>query len=247
MTTSRLMLIILPAVLASGCGKKNQKMTQEECSAMAENVADISGVPAMKRGLYEKCKDATTERSATMRCFKEAKNLADLDKCKETAPPPEQSEARVNLLQIFDGIDSFFAKEHDGAPPHRCAGYNMLEDPRADSGTVPSLAVDCSAGPEGKCVPTTSPSQPWEYDSSAWDNNPVFGRIGFKMSEPHRYHYAVRAKNYLEDPYGACQFTAQAFGDLDADSIFSTFERAGATDANGTNAAAGLYIDQELE
>jgi hypothetical protein len=43
------------------------------------------------------------------------------------------------------------------------------------------------------------------------------------------------------------QFTAQAFGDLDDDGLFSTFERAGAADENGINAAAGLYIDQEIE
>jgi len=46
---------------------------------------------------------------------------------------------------------------------------------------------------------------------------------------------------------GGCKFTAQAFGDLDEDGVFSTFERSGAADENGTNAGADLYIDQELE
>jgi hypothetical protein len=39
----------------------------------------------------------------------------------------------------------------------------------------------------------------------------------------------------------------QAFGDLDDDGVFSTFERAGAADEIGINAAAGLYVDRELE
>ena len=39
----------------------------------------------------------------------------------------------------------------------------------------------------------------------------------------------------------------QAFGDLDDDGIYSTFERSGAADMSGVNAAAGLYIDNELE
>ena len=47
--------------------------------------------------------------------------------------------------------------------------------------------------------------------------------------------------------YGECQFTAQAFADLDHDDLYSTFERAGAADRNGVNGAAGLYIDQDVE
>ena len=48
--------------------------------------------------------------------------------------------------------------------------------------------------------------------------------------------------------FGECQFTAAAYGDLDDDdTLFSTYERAGAADQQGVNAAAGLYIDQEVE
>ena len=45
----------------------------------------------------------------------------------------------------------------------------------------------------------------------------------------------------------ADQFTAQAFADLDADGIFSTYERSGAGDIQGVNASIGLYVDQEVE
>ena len=250
MLRSALLIFLALVSSAAACKREDEKMTPQECSDMAENVATIVGVPAMKQGLYADCKEAEPEKWALMRCLKDAKSLADLDVCKEKAPaaPPEaQAEARVSLASLFDAIGEFFAKEHEGSPPHRCAGYDMLKDQRGDSGIVPPLSVDCSGGPEGKCVPTSSPSKPWEYDASAWGNNPVFGRIGFEKTEPHRFHYSVRAENYLDNAYGACQFTAQAFGDLDGDGVFSTFERSGAADANGLNGSAGLYIDLELE
>ena len=38
-----------------------------------------------------------------------------------------------------------------------------------------------------------------------------------------------------------------AFGDLGGDGVCSTYERAGAADEFGVNAATGLYIDNELE
>jgi hypothetical protein len=40
---------------------------------------------------------------------------------------------------------------------------------------------------------------------------------------------------------------ALAQTELDGDGVYSTYERAGAADENGVNAAAGLYIDREVE
>ncbi len=158
-----------------------------------------------------------------------------------------RAEARDGLSTLFGDVGDFFAKEQKGSPPHRCAGSGALTNPRGDSGVVPPLSVDCSAGPQGKCVPSSSPGKPWEYDENVWGKNSVFGEIGFEKTEPHRFHYAVRAENDLDDTYGACQFTVQAFGDLDGDGVFSTFERSGAGDAHGLVGAAGLYIDLESE
>ena len=47
--------------------------------------------------------------------------------------------------------------------------------------------------------------------------------------------------------FGNCRATAQAFGDLDGDGAFSTFERSLACDKVGCSAAGGLYIDRESE
>jgi hypothetical protein len=79
-----------------------------------------------------------------------------------------------------------------------------------------------------------------------WANNNVWSGLNFQMEQAHFFHYNFRASN-SGTGYGTCQFSAQAFGDLDDDAIYSTYERSAAADENGVNAAAGLYIDQEIE
>ncbi len=81
---------------------------------------------------------------------------------------------------------------------------------------------------------------------SDWGNNAVWNGLNFQMEQAHYFHYNFVAVN-SNTGFGNCQFTAQAFGDLDADTVMSTYERSGAADNQGVNGAAGLYIDQEVE
>lgn len=165
------------------------------------------------------------------------------------------SEARVQMAKMFDAASAFFNEEHvdrsaigiGGAlpAPHRCPA--MPNQSKGSSGIVPPLSVDCSKGPGGKCVPVAGGSdEPGHYALELWTDNDVFDELNFAMETPHFFHYSFRYDNDASG-FGACQFTAQAFGDLDGDGTFSTYERAGAADENGVNAAAGLYIDQEIE
>lgn len=137
------------------------------------------------------------------------------------------SEARVQLAKMFDAVSRYHG-EHG-----RCPGG--LD---GEAGVTPPISVNCNDGPAGRCTAGDA------YDSSAWGDNEVWSALGFEMAEGHYFHYNIR---WGQDQAGACQFTAQAFGDLDDDGVFSTYERAGAADVNGVNAAAGLYIDQEVE
>nr|MCH9680601.1 hypothetical protein [Deltaproteobacteria bacterium] len=70
--------------------------------------------------------------------------------------------------------------------------------------------------------------------------NVIFSAVGFAPSDP-EFMYSLRWNN---DSRGACQFTAQAFADLDDDEIYATYERASAIDHNGAN-HAGLFVDRE--
>jgi hypothetical protein len=169
------------------------------------------------------------------------------------------SEARVQLAKLFDATSAYFNEEHvsrgevailgaGGAlgelAPHRCPSDGS---PVGESGITPPLAVDCSKGPGGRCTPVTGePAGPGEYAVGVWTESPVWDALNFQQEQAHYFHYNFKWANEGKGS-GACQFTAQAFGDLDGDGVYSTYERAGAADENGVNAAAGLYIDRDVE
>jgi type IV pilus assembly protein PilA len=173
------------------------------------------------------------------------------------------SEARIQLAKLFDSSAAYFNEEHvdrgavatigsgggiTNAASHRCPHPSGT----ATGGTVgptPALATDCNVGPGGHCVPAVGGGGPGYYDMAEWTNETtgMWNALNFQMEQAHYFHYQYRSLNTVTG-FGTCQFTAAAFGDLDDDdTVFSTFERAGAADQQGVNAAAGLYIDQEVE
>lgn len=162
------------------------------------------------------------------------------------------SEAKTNIAKMFDGVSSYYNSEHvergkvlllanGGAKstlaPHRC--------PTNSSGKVdaltPAITLDCNAGPGGRCQPGTGA----QYPMTDWTDNPIWNGINFQMEQGHYYHYGLQGVN--SGSYGDCVFTAQAFGNLDGDAVYSTFERAAAASKDGITAAAGLYVDRDVE
>jgi hypothetical protein len=126
---------------------------------------------------------------------------------------------------------------------HHCPNDGQLS---GEAGITPPLSVDCNEGPGGRCVPSEKAGGPGHYDAALWHDNPVWKALEFEQEYPHYFHYNFEWSNTAEGD-GACEFTVQAFGDLDDDGVFSTFERSGTADSEGVNAAVGLYIDKELE
>lgn len=173
------------------------------------------------------------------------------------------SEARVQIAKMFDAASAYFNEEHvsrgavaiigaggtiggavGGIAPHACPNDGR---PKGNAGLTPPLSVNCNEGPGGRCVPVAGePTGPGEYSMKLWTDNPVWNGLNFQMEQGHYFHYDFRWENEISG-FGACQFTAQAFGDLDDDRVFSTYERSGAADEMGVNAAAGLYVDKEVE
>ncbi len=168
------------------------------------------------------------------------------------------SEARVQIAKMFDAASAYFNEEHvsrgavailgggavTGTAPHQCPNDGRL---KGESGITPPLSVNCNEGPGGRCVPVAgTPRGPGEYSMSQWTDSPVWNGLNFQQEQGHAFHYNFVWEN-TDHGFGTCQFTAQAFADLDDDGVFSTFERAGAADEHGVNAAAGLYIDREVE
>ncbi|WP_172307045.1 prepilin-type N-terminal cleavage/methylation domain-containing protein [Pseudenhygromyxa sp. WMMC2535] len=170
------------------------------------------------------------------------------------------SEAKVQLAKLFDASSAFFKAEHaqrgatgfigDGGlieemAPHRCP--HMEDTPGGgEAGVTPDFGTDCNDGPGGRCVPATGGGGGGYYDIAEWNDNDVWNGLNYLQEQGHYYHYNYKAVNETTG-YGRCQFTAQAFGDLDGDLIYSTFERSGAADQQGVNGAAGQYVKDEVE
>ncbi|HLT40161.1 MAG TPA: prepilin-type N-terminal cleavage/methylation domain-containing protein [Enhygromyxa sp.] len=171
------------------------------------------------------------------------------------------AEAKTQLAKIYDAASSYFKSEHAdrgqtqfigqggnvmSLAPHRCP-HPQDQPTGGAAGTTPDINTDCNAGPGGRCIPAENPPGAGYYDIGLWNDNPVWNGLNYLQEQGHYFHYNFIAVNDPQDGYGRCQFTAQAFADLDADALFSTYERSGAADVNGVNAAIGLYIDQEVE
>jgi type IV pilus assembly protein PilA len=171
------------------------------------------------------------------------------------------SEAKVQIAKLFDSASAYFAEEHVGrggvallgagggvadSISHKCPHTGAYPG-TVDATVTPALGVDCNLGAGAHCIPGDG-SAAGGYDmNAAWNANTIWLALNFQQEQPHFFHYNFVGANDDPDGFGNCQFTAQAFADLDADAIFSTYERSGSADRNGVNGAAGLYIDQELE
>jgi hypothetical protein len=93
---------------------------------------------------------------------------------------------------------------------------------------TPPLGACCKQ-PEGRCAP----------DPTLW-TSPAWLAVRFSMDDPHRYSYQL-----VTD---ATSFTARAFGDLNCDGTYSTFELVGRIQADGSVASPdGVRRVHELE
>jgi type IV pilus assembly protein PilA len=170
------------------------------------------------------------------------------------------AEAKGQLAKLFDSTSAYYQGEVvkrgatqfitsggsiAAAAPHTCPHW-ATNIASGTAGATPPLSLDCNTGPSGRCVPG-NPGSPGYYALTLWTTNDVWSGLSFQQEQGHFFHYDYRYQNQTQG-YGKCQFTAQAFGDLDGDTmVYSTFERSGAADINGVNAAAGLYIHDEVE
>ena len=171
------------------------------------------------------------------------------------------SEAKAQLAKVFDATSAYFNEEHveRGAAqligsggsistraPHLCP-FHANAIAGGGAGVTPPLTLDCNLGPAGRCIPGIGGGSPASYPMSAWTDNQVWNSLNFQQEQGHYFHYNFVYTNNTAG-FGSCQFTAQAFGDLDADqTVYSTFERSGSADQNGVNASAGLFIDNDVE
>lgn len=94
-------------------------------------------------------------------------------------------------------------------------------------------------------TPSAVPSGVKVVDGPAvWDSSPTWHSLSFSIADPHYYSY-----EYVSMGTGTTAlFTARAQGDLDGDSIHSTFERVGQLNAQReVRGSGGVFMANELE
>jgi hypothetical protein len=129
------------------------------------------------------------------------------------------TEAVINVRKLYDGARSYYEENHQFPPNPTTAG------------PVPALGGCCSTG--GKCAPN-----PTLWSDAAWQ------ALRFSMDDPHYYSY-----EYKTSGEGAnATFSVDAYGDLNCNGVYSTFEMVGSIQPDGTvTGEAGLFRDKELE
>lgn len=173
----------------------------------------------------------------------------------------KSAEAKEQLGNIYKATSGYFKAEHaqrgatdfigEGAAiqdlaPHRCP-HPVGTPEGGEAEITPPIDFDCNEGPGSQCIPQGGGGGGGGYyDIALWNDNAVWNGLQFMMESGHYFHYNFIAVNETTG-YGRCQFTAQAFADLDADGTFSTFELSGAADQNGVNRNSGIYEENPTE
>ncbi len=95
-------------------------------------------------------------------------------------------------------------------------------------GPTPPLG-SCCGQPKNRCAP----------DAKLWED-PSWKALGFALEDPHYYSYRFTSDGD--------QFSVGAYGDLNCDGVYSTFEMSGKFMSDGTiGGAGGIYQDRPLE
>jgi len=140
------------------------------------------------------------------------------------------TEAVTNVKKLYDGARSYFEEESNGRGSITPIAKQFPNAPATP--IAPAVTVCCGQAGH-KCAP----------DPSLW-TDASWQALKFSMDDPHYYSYGY-ASSGVDN---ASTFAAQAFGDLDCDTTYSTFEMVGSVQTDGTvTGQAGMFKDSELE
>jgi len=134
-------------------------------------------------------------------------------------------EATMNVRKLFDSSVAYYEAEHSNSSGTILAKQFPASAPIAPGSTC------CGTG--GKCAPNVS-----NFASDSWS------ALNFSVDDPFYYQYKY-------DSAGSdttANFQAWAFGDLDCDTILSTYMRGGSVMADrSVSGGSGLYSKNEIE
>ena len=137
-------------------------------------------------------------------------------------------EATMNVRKLFDSSVAYFEGEHADK-----SGNQLAKQFPTTVGLTP--AASCCGGAGDKCTPNPTNFQ---------DTGGTWSALNFSVDDPFYFRYQY---NSAGTDTGA-NFQAWAFGDLDCDSILSTYERSGSVMSDrSVSGGSGLYSKNEIE
>lgn len=235
------------ALVAAGCGGPSPEAACKHMLELAkkaggdERSTDADALADCKAS-FDKFKErfGAEVASKMAACTMKAKELDDLHDCdpnkfgkpggggKSMTANAKTTEARQFVRRMYDGARAYYMDTP-------MSGASMTPQPAQfpgpSVGPVPPLGDCCKQG--GTCEPV----------AANW-TAPTWVALQFSVDDPHYYSY-----KYKVSPDGM-SYTVSAYGDLDCDGVYSTFEMYGKIDessAGGPIGKAGIYIDKTLE
>ncbi len=152
------------------------------------------------------------------------------------------TEAIDQLDKIYKGAAVYYtnqriSREGDKLPCQFPAPTGMIP-PVGPNGEHPCCSSKYDSDGDGRCD-----SMPELWDDSTWS------ALSFQMNDQHYFAYEFDSRGELSDAY----MTATAYGDLDCDGVWSTFQRLAFGDPQATRSecsirgAAAFYVENETE
>jgi hypothetical protein len=137
----------------------------------------------------------------------------------------KSTEATMLIRRMASGARAYYLD-----PPFTGMSPAPPRFPGPSVGPTPPLGA-CCRQEKGRCAPN---AELWEH--------PVWRALYFEVSDPHYYSY-----EYVVSDDGQ-SFTAQAFGDLDCDGVYSTFAVIGHVEDDGNpSVSTAILRINELE
>lgn len=151
----------------------------------------------------------------------------------KNARKAKSTEAAVHLNKIYTSSRSYvleISASRTGA---------ILPSQFPDSVPVTPPAT-CCGQPGDKCVGGSSEVPYWSA--------PTWNALHFSLDDPHYYQYEYESTGSSSAGPGS-KFTARALGDLDCDTVQSTFEMYGewAGSDHDVHGSAGMFQDKSIE
>jgi type IV pilus assembly protein PilA len=136
-------------------------------------------------------------------------------------------EAQMNVRKLFDSSVSYFESERADT-----AGTILPKQFPASVG--PSPAANSCCGQAGdKCKPVTT-----NFDNPSW------AALNFSVDDPFYFWYQYVSTGTET----SANFQAYAYGNLDCDAIYSTFQRSGTVLSDrSVSGGSGLFTKNDIE